>query len=192
MLSKILECEIMLGSKSPRRSFLLEQADISYVVQHKDVDESYPNTLDVANIAAYIVEKKYESYLALLEPGQIGLVADTIVVYQGEVLEKPKSKEEAFEMLSKLSDSKHTVYTAVCLFDTHKKSIFTGETFVYFNAMSNKEIEYYIEKYQPFDKAGAYGVQEWLGYTQIEKIEGSYSNIMGLPMEMVYSELLKW
>ena len=123
---------------------------------------------------------------------QIGLVADTIVCLDGKILEKPSNKEEASYMLEQLSGNKHIVYTGVVIFNKEKKTSFTGKSEVYFLGLSPKEIEYYIDKYAPYDKAGSYGVQEWIGYTKIQKINGSYSNIMGLPMEMVYEHLFQF
>lgn len=184
--------KIMLGSKSPRRSFLLKESGFDYEIKVLEVDESFPEDLAKNEVAEFIANKKAAAYERILPDDMLGLVADTVVVLEGEILEKPANKEEAVKMLRQLSGKKHTVFTGVCLFDKNHKRSFTGRSEVYFMDLRPNEIDYYIEHYKPYDKAGAYGVQEWLGYTKIEKIDGSYSNIMGLPMELVYKHLFEF
>ena len=161
-------------------------------VQTIDVDESYLAHLQVDEIAEFIAEKKANAYRDLLGACKIGLVADTIVALDGEILEKPVDRNDAIAMLNKMSGTNHTVYTGVCIFDKERLISFTGSSEVYFLDLSAKEIEYYVDNYEPYDKAGSYGIQEWIGFAKIEKIEGSYSNIMGLPMEMVYAKLMNF
>ncbi len=183
---------ILLGSQSPRRSFLLKEAGYQFRKESIDVDESFPETLQPSEIAAFISTKKAKAYLAILKNNEVGLVADTIVHLKGHILGKPKNMEEAKRMLASMSGEQHDVFTGVTLFDAHKQHTFTGHSKVYFEELTNEEITYYIEHYKPFDKAGAYGIQDWIGYVKINKIEGSYSNIMGLPMELVYKEIQKF
>ena len=183
---------ILLGSQSPRRSFLLEESGFEFRIETIDVDESFPDSLAAENVAEYISQQKALAYKSLLKQNEIGVVADTIVHLNGEILGKPKSKEDAKEMLGKMSGKKHDVFTGVTLFDSDHSISFTGHSKVYFFELSEEEIDYYIEKCQPYDKAGSYGIQEWIGYVKIEKIEGTYSTIMGLPVEMVYEELRKF
>lgn len=183
---------ILLGSQSPRRSFLLKESGFKFRVETIDVDESFPNSLPAEKVAEYISQKKAEAYQSVLNPNEIGVVADTIVHLDGKILGKPKTKQDAVNMLSEMSGVKHEVFTGVTIFDQSKSISFTGESKVYFLELTKEEIEYYIDTCQPFDKAGSYGIQEWIGYTKIDKIEGSYSNIMGLPMELVYSKLINF
>lgn len=181
--------EIYLASKSPRRRFLLKDSGFDVNLIDIDVDESYPNDLSVNQIAEFISNKKADACIEKLMRGQIGITADTIVVLDGKVLEKPSTVEEARSMLSKISGTEHTVYTGVTVCLDGEKHSFTVESTVHVSAVSDEDMEYYIEKYKPFDKAGSYGIQEWFGYTQISKIEGSYTNIMGLPMHELYNKL---
>lgn len=181
--------KIMLGSKSPRRSFLLKESGFDYDIKTLEVNESFPQDLSKDEVAEFIANKKAAAYERLLQNDEIGLVADTVVVLENEILEKPVDKKDATSMLRKLSGKKHIVYTGVCIFDKSHKISFTGKSEVYFMDLRPNEIDYYIEHFKPFDKAGSYGIQEWMGYTKIERINGSYTNIMGLPMELVYKHL---
>lgn len=180
---------ILLGSKSPRRSQLMKEAGFTIEVKTIDVDEQYPESTPIPEIASFIAVKKAKEYMELLGNKQIGLTADTVVAMDSHILEKPGDFDEAFEMLSSLSGRSHTVYTGVCLFNKKTMDVFTGASEVHFKRLSNREIEYYLLNYAPYDKAGSYGIQEWIGLTKIDKIVGSYSNIMGLPMELVYDHL---
>ena len=186
---KLFPHTILLGSQSPRRSHLMKESGFDIEVKTIDVDESYPEEIQDFEIAEYIALKKAEAYSEILGDYRLGLVADTIVSLEGEILEKPVDREDAIRMLRSMSGRKHQVYTGVCIFDAKKKHHFTCMSDVYFLELSDQEVEYYIDNFKPFDKAGSYGIQEWIGYTKIEKIEGSYSNIMGLPMETVYKSL---
>ncbi|SFA45301.1 septum formation protein [Pedobacter suwonensis] len=180
---------IILASKSPRRQELLTLMGLNFKVELKDVDESYPGDLSPAEIAVYIAEKKAKAFTA---DGEIVITADTIVALNGEILGKPADRKHAQEMLTKLSGSKHEVFTGVTLAREGQIHSFYDRTIVYCRAVTAAEIDFYIDHYKPFDKAGSYGVQDWWGIVVVERIEGSYTNVMGLPTEKLYNELLKF
>jgi septum formation protein len=180
---------IILASKSPRRQELMKSMDLEFKVALKDVDESYPSHLLPAEIAVYIAEKKAAAFLEDSN-NCIVITADTIVSYKGEILGKPRDNTSAVAMLSKLSGSTHQVYTGVSLTCNGKSLSFYDLTEVYFKNLSTEQITYYVENYNPLDKAGAYGIQDWIGMVAVEKIEGSYTNVMGLPTEKLYQALL--
>lgn len=184
---------ILLASKSPRRHYLLKGLGIDFkTVDNFQDDESYPENMAISEIPVYLAKKKADKYNELLDDASILIAADTIVWCDNKVVNKPGSYDEAYRMLHRLSDNKHTVITGVCLRSAKKETTFTATTDVYFTKLSDNEIKYYLEKFKPFDKAGAYGIQEWIGYIGIEKIEGSYFNVMGLPVQKVYKELKKF
>ena len=162
------------------------------VVETEHVDEHYPAGLSGGAIARYLAEHKSDAYTKPLEPYQVLLTADTIVWHSEKELGKPASREEAVEMISNLSGDTHQVYTGVCLRSVQARSSFSAETDVTFSELNSQEIEHYVDTYKPFDKAGAYGIQEWIGHIAVEKIVGSYFNVMGLPVQKVYSELKKF
>lgn len=186
---------IILASNSPRRKELLKGLDIEYrtwVIP--DIDESYPETLKAEETAEYISRKKSEPYF--LEPhvkniadNDIVLTADTVVILEGRVMGKPADEAEACQMLRDLSGKEHSVITGVCLRSKTKTRTFSVRTAVEFDNLSDEQIKYYVAKYKPLDKAGAYGVQEWIGYVGVKKLVGSYFNVMGLPVQRIYSEL---
>ncbi|NND31871.1 MAG: septum formation protein Maf [Saprospiraceae bacterium] len=185
----LLELPVILASASPRRKFLLEEAGFQVQVCPSSIDEYYPSELRIYDIPSYLAAAKAHA----IEPGihaeKILIAADTIVVLSGEVLGKPDDRGSAINMLKRLSGKMHEVYTGVCLINGEKQSVFTCRSEVTFAELTMSEIEYYVDLFNPMDKAGSYGIQEWLGWCKIEKINGSYSNIMGLPMEMVYKQL---
>lgn len=184
---------ILLASKSPRRHYLLRELGIDFeVVDNFKDDEFYPENMAISEIPVYLAKKKADKYNELLDDASILIAADTIVWCDNKVVNKPGSYDEAYQMLHRLSDNKHTVITGVCLRSAKKETTFTATTDVYFTKLSDNEIKYYLEKFKPFDKAGAYGIQEWIGFIGIEKIEGSYFNVMGLPIQKVYKELKKF
>lgn len=191
MLNK-LNKKVILASKSPRRQELLKGLYIDFEIRTKDIDESYPNHLQEAEIPSFISEKKAAAFADDIEADELLITSDTVVCLNGKVLEKPKSLEEGKQMLRELSGQTHTVYSAVCLMDTEKKIIFCDQTEVTFKPLDEEEIEFYINQFQPLDKAGAYGVQEWIGYIAIKKMTGSYYTVMGMPMHLLYDELKKW
>ncbi len=180
---------IILASKSPRRQELLTLMGLNFSVELKDVDESYPENLSAPEIAVYIAEKKAKAFDA--NPNAIIITADTIVAINGEILGKPKDHNEAQQMLGKLSGNKHEVYTGVSINHQGKIISFYDQTEVFCRVLNMEEINYYIDNYQPFDKAGSYGVQDWFGLTVVERLNGSYTNVMGLPTEKLYQYLLK-
>jgi septum formation protein len=182
--------KIILASKSPRRQELLRQMDVDFSIVLKEVDESYPDNLSPEEVAVYIAEKKAKAYDAALTDEAV-LTADTIVCIDGLILGKPADNAEAIEMLRRLSGRVHKVITGVCILYKHQYNLFHDVSQVFFRKLTDEEITSYVEKYQPMDKAGAYGIQEWVGITAIQRIEGSYTNVVGLPTEKVYQQLLK-
>ncbi len=184
-----LNKKIVLASQSPRRKELLQRAGFDFEVRAVEVEETYPPELPADQVAAYLAEKKAMAARHLLRDGEILLTADSIVALGQTVYGKPADYSDAVRILQALSGQTHQVYTGVCLWTPEKKRVFTGIAQVRFGVLSLEEIEFYIESYRPFDKAGAYAIQEWIGLCKIERIEGTTSNIMGLPMELVYSEL---
>ncbi len=185
----IFEKKIILASKSPRRSQILREAGLNFEIKVRDVEETYPKDLPSRKVAAFLAEKKALASKEFIEKDEILLAADCIVILDDVIYGKPKNYEEAVNILNKLSGKVHEVITGVCLLSRNKKSVFSASSRVHLEPLSNEEIEYYIRKFQPYDKAGAYAIQEWIGLCKISKIEGTYSNIMGLPMEMVYRQL---
>lgn len=182
--------KIILASKSPRRAELLKELDIPFNIKVREVDESYPRNLSPDKVAEYIAHQKAKAFDDIAE-NEIVLFSDTIVVNDGQVLGKPKDHTEAYEMLSGFSGKRHEVYSAVIIKTKDKLISFTDVTSVFFHTMSDEVINYYIDKKQPFDKAGAYGIQEWIGMTMIEKIEGSYFTVMGLPTAILFQKLIE-
>lgn len=182
---------IILASKSPRRQEILTQMGVDFIVKTKDVDESYPSHLSPEEVAVYISEKKAEAFRVELDK-ELLISSDTIVCLENEIIGKPKDEKDAFHILSKLSNRMHKVITAVTFLENGEIESFYDTTEVHFNQLSEEEIEYYIRKYKPFDKAGAYGIQEWIGYIGVKKIVGSYTNVMGLPSELVYQKLMPY
>ncbi len=187
---KIFEKKIILASKSPRRSQLLGEAGFQFEIKTKDVNEAYPDELPIGKVAPWLAEKKaLECADFLQEDDQILLAADSVVILDGHIYGKPTDYQDAVRILSALSGREHEVVTGVCLLSKSKKRVFADSSFVSFDALSQEEIRYYLDVYAPFDKAGAYAIQEWIGLCKISKIRGTYTNIMGLPMELVYKEL---
>ena len=190
MLDNLKKYNIVLASNSPRRKELMSGLGVGYVVKTlPDVDESYPDTLQGTEIPAYISREKADAYKSLIQPDELLITADTIVWLNGEVLGKPKGREGAIDMLRKLSGTSHQVITGVCLTTSDWQKSFTAVTDVTFATLTEEEIIYYVDKYTPMDKAGAYGVQEWIGFIGVESISGSYFNVMGLPIQRLYQEL---
>lgn len=183
-----LTAPIILASKSPRRQELLRLMGLDFSVELKDVDESYPDTLSAPEIAVYIAEKKAKALIG--DANHIVITADTIVAIKGEILGKPKDHAEAQEMLAKLSGNSHEVYTGVSINHQGHITSFYDKTTVFCRELNNEEINYYIDNYQPFDKAGSYGIQDWFGLTVVQRLEGSYTNVMGLPTEKLYGYLV--
>lgn len=182
--------KIILASNSPRRKELLSGLDINYEIKTlPDIDESYPDYLKDDEVATYISKEKANAYLDLLEDDSLLITADTIVLLDGKVYGKPIDEADAKHMLGDLSGKTHHVLTGVCITTKTKQKTFTVSSEVRFAKLDEDEIDYYVAKYKPLDKAGAYGVQEWIGYIAVEYISGSYYNIMGLPIQRLYQEL---
>lgn len=190
MLDNLKNYRIILASNSPRRRELLSGLGISYEVRTlPGIDESYPADLPVGQIAEYIAAEKAAAYQRQMASGELIITADTIVVVAGEVMGKPHDADDARRMLRKLSNCTHQVITGVCLTTVEKQRRFSVITDVTFKALTDAEIDYYITNYRPFDKAGAYGIQEWIGYIGVTGLHGSYFNVMGLPVQRIYMEL---
>lgn len=183
---------ILLASQSPRRSQLLREAGFKFVVRPTDTPEDFPDTLPVREVAPYLAEKKARAALAVLEEDMVILAADSVVILGNSLFNKPTDREEAVAMLRQLSGQTHTVVTGVCLCTKEKSVVFAGVSEVTFAALTMPEIDYYLDTFQPYDKAGSYGIQEWIGLCKISRIEGTYSNVMGLPMDLVYQHLLEF
>ena len=191
-MDNLKKYKVILASNSPRRKELLAGLGVDYEVRTlPDVDESYPETLQGADIPLYIAKEKAAAYVAMMQPGELMITADTIVWLDGKVLGKPRDREDALQMLRTMSGRTHEVFTGVCITTTDWQRSFTAQTEVRFATLSEEEIAYYVDNFQPMDKAGAYGVQEWIGFIGVENISGSYYNIMGLPVQKLYRELLK-
>nr|WP_294796425.1 Maf family nucleotide pyrophosphatase [uncultured Mucilaginibacter sp.] len=182
--------KIILASKSPRRQELLKLMDLDFRIVLKEVDESYPDGLSPEEIAVYIAKKKAEAFDEMVSD-EVVLTADTIVSIGDKILGKPENEEHAVEMLNLLSGSTHQVITGVCLFYRQEYHTFYDVSDVTFRHMTDEEIRHYVSKYKPMDKAGSYGIQEWVGVTGIVKINGSYTNVVGLPTEKLYQALIK-
>ena len=181
---------LILASASPRRRELLSACDIDFVLADKfECEECYPADLAADKVAEYLSQLKSEAYPHTLNEGDILLTADTVVIAEGEILGKPKDNADAERMLKMLSGATHKVVTGVTLRTAQRTLSFSAESLVSFRTLKEEEIAYYIEQYRPLDKAGAYGIQEWIGYVAIERIEGSFYNVMGLPVQRLYVEL---
>lgn len=190
MLKNLQKYRIVLGSNSPRRKELLAGLDLQFEVEViPDIDESYPDALTSVAIPLYIARKKAEAYLEKMSDNELLITADTIVATYDRILGKPANREEAIDMLHILSGHVHEVITGVCLTTKEKTVSFSVDSAVSFTQLEEEEIIYYVDKYRPFDKAGSYGIQEWIGYIGVEAINGSFYNVMGLPVQRLYQEL---
>lgn len=181
--------KILLASNSPRRKDILEQAGIPFRLFSKEVKEEYPGFMPAKQVPEFLAKLKAQAVLDQLQPGEIILAADTVVAKNEIIYGKPAGRDDAIEILTELSGSSHDVITGVCLLTKEKEKVFSAKTSVYFNSLSKNEIIHYIDTFHPFDKAGAYAIQEWIGLIGISKIEGCYFNVVGLPMSRVYEEL---
>jgi len=182
---------IILASQSPRRKELLSLLDLEFTVEVKSIDEIFPKDLKTSKVAEYLAELKASAFTNIKDD-QVIITADTVVILNDTILGKPKDKAEATEMLHRLSNRSHEVITGVCLKSAQKTSTFSSSTKVYFRDLTDAEIDYYIENYKPYDKAGSYGIQEWIGAIGITKIEGSYFNVVGLPIQELNEQLKKF
>lgn len=185
--------KLILASNSPRRKELLSGLGMPFEVRVlQDIDETYPDDLPVNEVARYIAKEKADAYRRIIAPDELIITADTVVIVGDEILGKPVDEADAVRMLKLLSGRTHQVTTGVCLLTAEKESCFDVTTDVTFKALSDDEIHYYVNHYRPFDKAGAYGIQEWIGYIGVTGLHGSYYNVMGLPVQRIYQELTKY
>ena len=187
---KLKGYNVILASGSPRRQKFMKELDIDFEIRLKDVEEVYPENLQGAEITDYLAELKAAALLDTLSDNDILITSDTIVWHNNKALGKPTDKNDAFVMLKALSGNVHEVITSVCIKSNSKSHIFNETTRVSFNTLSDDEINYYLDTYRPYDKAGAYGIQEWIGLVAIAKIEGSYVNVVGMPVDKVYQHLI--
>ncbi len=186
---KLQKYRLILASGSPRRQQFFKDLDLDFEIRLKEIEEIYPNELKREQITNYLAELKANAFEAELQANEILITSDTIVWHNNKALGKPKDAQEAFDILHSLSNSTHEVITSVCFKTNTQTKLLHEITKVSFNELSEKAILYYIENYKPFDKAGAYGIQEWIGFVGVSKIEGSYANVMGLPTDKVYDYL---
>ncbi len=184
--------QIILGSASPRRQELLKSLGFKFTLSPIDADESFNSNLTAHEIPLYLSEKKAHAYPKKINKNELLITADTVVWCNNKVLNKPADFSEGKKMLETLSGNMHEVFTAVCLKSAEKQITFFDVSKVYFKLLKNDEIEYYLSNFSPYDKAGGYGVQDWIGYIGIEKIEGSFYNVMGLPVKKLYEQLIKF
>ncbi len=191
LLDKFKNTRIILASQSPRRKELIAGLNLPFEVIVREVDESFPPTMPAEQVPEHLAKLKASAFRNNgFDADSLIITADTVVIIDGEVLGKPNDYDHAFEMLRKLAGRKHIVITGVCLTSGEKQTAFSSSTDVYFKELTDSEIDYYLANYKPYDKAGSYGVQEWIGYIAIERIEGSYFNVMGLPVQRLYEELI--
>lgn len=184
---------LILASSSPRRKFLLESIDLDFTIETDgNISEEFDESMDVLSVPLYLAGLKSFGFSRKLLDNEVLITADTLVICNDVILGKPKDREDAIRILSTLSGKMHKVLTGVYVRSNFKESSFTESTDVYFEKLTMDEIEYYVDKYNPYDKAGAYGAQEWIGYMAISRIEGSYFNVMGLPVNRLYKELVKF
>ena len=187
--SKLQKYKLILASGSPRRQQFFKDLDLDFEIRLKEIEEIFPTELKAEEITNYLAELKASAFEGELNFNEILITSDTIVWHNNKALGKPKDEQDAFEILKSLSDATHEVITSVCFKTNSEKTVMYEVTKVTFCELSDEAIRYYIEKYKPFDKAGAYGIQEWIGFVGVSKIEGSYANVMGMPTDKVYEYL---
>jgi septum formation protein len=183
---------LILASQSPRRSQLLREAGFEFTVQAADIDESFPADMPVEEVAPWLAQRKARAVAHLIRDREVILAADSVVILDGVIYNKPADYDEAFQMIRLLSGRQHTVVTGICLLAAEKERSLAGVTKVWFAELDDAEIDYYIRTWKPFDKAGAYGAQDWIGHCKITRIEGTFQNVMGLPVDLVYRTLAEF
>jgi septum formation protein len=191
-LTNLASKKIILGSNSPRRQELLRGLELDFEVRVHPIEEAIPADLPAHYAAAYLSKLKADAFPGELQENELLITADTVVIDRGKVLGKPATEQEAFEMLKSLSGSTHTVMTAVTIKDRKFSITIEDEAEVTFRFLDEEEVWHYLKKYQPFDKAGSYGIQEWIGFIGVSSITGSYFTVMGFPLHLVYTQLKKW
>lgn len=184
-----MDYKLILASSSPRRHQLMCDAGFKFEVKLKYTDEKWPEGLESVQVPEYLSRLKAKAFEGEIKPGELLITADTVVCLDAKILGKPKDREDAIQMLHQLSGRKHTVVTGVCLTTLACQKTFSAFTDVYFKSLTDQEIECYVDSYKPFDKAGAYGIQEWIGYIGVTRIDGSFYNVMGLPVQQLYEAL---
>ena len=189
---KLNTINIILASGSPRRQQFFKEMDLHYTIRLKEIEEIYPEYLQAEEITNFLAELKANAFENELKENDVLVTSDTIVWLNGKALGKPKDYDDAFQMLKQLVNQKHEVITSVCLKSMDKTEVFHCVTKVTFANLSDEAIRYYLDNYQPFDKAGSYGIQDWIGLVGISKIEGSYTNVVGLPTEMLFQKLMNY
>ena len=187
----MIQRQLILASSSPRRQYLMKEAGFEFTVEKPDVEEDFPAEMPVDQVARYLASKKAEFFRPQIH-NEIVVTADTVVILGNKIMNKPQDRNEAMQMLTDLSGKTHLVMTGVCILSKEKEESFDDTTEVTFQTLTQKEIAYYVDNYKPFDKAGAYGAQDWIGMVAIQKITGSYFNVMGLPIHKVYQHLKHW
>lgn len=190
-MHSIKNYKLILASASPRRQQLMKDAGFTFEVWLKNVEEKYPQELHLENVPEYLSKVKASAFREELKADEVLITADTVVCIHDRILGKPADRKEAISMLQELSGNRHLVVTGVSVTTRTEQLSFSSRTDVFFKRLSNEEIEFYVDTYKPFDKAGAYGIQEWIGYIGIERIEGSFYNVMGLPIQKLYETLRK-
>ena len=190
-MHSIKNYKLILASASPRRQQLMKDAGFTFEVWLKNVEEKYPQELHWVNVPEYLSKVKASAFREELKADEVLITADTVVCIHDRILGKPADRKEAISMLQELSGNRHLVVTGVSVTTRTEQLSFSSRTDVFFKRLSNEEIEFYVDTYKPFDKAGAYGIQEWIGYIGIERIEGSFYNVMGLPIQKLYETLRK-
>lgn len=189
---KLNKINIILASGSPRRQQFFKEMDLHYTIRLKEIEEIYPEHLQAEEITNFLAELKANAFENELKENDVLVTSDTIVWLNGKALGKPKGYDDAFQMLQQLANQTHEVITSVCLKSIDKTEVFHCVTKVTFSNLSDEAIKYYLDSYQPFDKAGSYGIQDWIGLIGISKIEGSYTNVVGLPTEMLFQKLMNY
>ena len=189
---KLNTINIILASGSPRRQQFFKEMDLHYTIRLKEIEEIYPEHLQAEEITNFLAELKASAFENELKENDVLVTSDTIVWLNGKALGKPKDYDDAFQMLQQLANQTHEVITSVCLKSIEKTEVFHCVTKVTFANLSDEAIKYYLDNYQPFDKAGSYGIQDWIGLIGISKIEGSYTNVVGLPTEMLFQKLIQY
>lgn len=189
--NQLKKYQLLLASGSPRRQQFFKDLDLDFEIRLKEIEEIYPPELNACEITNYLAQSKANAFDGELKPNEILITSDTIVWHNNKALGKPKDKQEAFEILKSLSDATHEVITSVCFKTSEKSEVIYEITKVTFNHLTDEAILYYLENFKPYDKAGAYGIQEWIGFIGVSKIEGSYANVMGMPTDKVYEYLSK-
>jgi len=189
--SKLQKYKLILASGSPRRQQFFKDLDLDFEIRLKEIEEVFPAELQAEAITNYLAELKASAFEGELNDNEILITSDTIVWHNGKALGKPKDEQDAFEILKSLSNATHEVITSVCFKTNAETTVMYEVTQVTFNELSDEAIRYYIKNYKPYDKAGAYGIQEWIGFVAVSKIEGSYANVMGMPTDKVYEYLSK-